>query len=155
MEGRKVLLLRKFHYKNDRNINFVKIFHAVASEAGKTRYRPIPPYTLTFVENPTPPTTFDPKVQEHRRRLRSLTKAAFPDGRFPNPYTSICINEFGGDAHKNLSFVRASLVITPDVNDLVPPEQRFSDVWCCGIRGQLNAPIRRNETSGTAFMSIK
>jgi hypothetical protein len=89
VERRKVPLRRKFHYKNDRNINFVKLFHAVASEAGKTRYRPIPPYTSTFVENPTPPTTFDPKVQERRRRLRSLTKAAFPDGRFPDPYTSI------------------------------------------------------------------
>jgi hypothetical protein len=34
------------------------------------------------------------------------------------------MNEFGGDA-KNLPFARASLVITPNVNDLVPPEQRF------------------------------
>jgi hypothetical protein len=88
-ERRKVLLRRKFHHKNDRNITVTLSKYFMQSP------------------NPTPPTTFDPKVQERRRRLRSLTKAAFPDGRVPDPYTSIWINEFGGDANKNLPFVRA------------------------------------------------
>ena len=121
------------------------MFIAVASQLGKMQIGEIPPYTLTVVKNPVPPTV---QVQECRRRLHALIKATFPDGQIPDPYASVWVRKFGGDANKDLPFVQASLVITADVDDA--QEQRFLDVWCLWDMGaqvlqilssQLNADV--------------
>ena len=38
-----------------------------------------------------------------RRRLRALATATLPDGQIPDPYTSVRVREFGGDANKTIA----------------------------------------------------
>ena len=38
-----------------------------------------------------------------RRRLRALATATLPDGQIPDPYTSVWVREFGGDANKTIA----------------------------------------------------
>jgi hypothetical protein len=67
----------------------------------------------------------DAKTLKRRRRLFTLANEAFPDGRIPDPYTSVWLNEFNNGSMKDLPFICVKLVITPqdDVSDS-PPEQR-------------------------------
>jgi len=82
------------------------MFIAVASESSKTQIGGIPPYTPTVVKNPVHSTA---QVQERCRRLRALMKATFPDDQIPDPYMSVWIRKFDGDANKDLSFVQVSM----------------------------------------------
>jgi hypothetical protein len=86
-----------------------------------TQYRSIPPYKSTFIKNPS--TIVDAKTRERRRRLFTLANEAFPDGRIPDPYTSVWLNEFDDGSMKDLPSIRATLVITlqDDMSDS-PPE---------------------------------
>ncbi|KIY48121.1 hypothetical protein FISHEDRAFT_59164 [Fistulina hepatica ATCC 64428] len=74
--------------------------------------RSVPPYKSVFVQHPSNPVSSDPKSKERRRRLRALAQETLPDGKMPDPYTSVWINEYGS-ADRDLPFVPATIVVTP------------------------------------------
>ncbi|KAF5385014.1 hypothetical protein D9615_001026 [Tricholomella constricta] len=106
-----------------------KVLLRLAPDAANTQYGPNPLYKSTFIQNPS--TTADAKTLERRRRLVALTKEAFPDGRIPDPYTSVWVNKSDDGSTRYLPFICATLVITPQ--DMSRRQNRGS--MPCGVFG--------------------
>jgi len=54
-------------------------------ETAGTVFTPVP----QFIPGSPTPANDDPLAKERRRRLVELAEQAFPDGKFPDPYTSV------------------------------------------------------------------
>jgi len=104
------------------------MFIAVASEPSETQIGGVPPYTSTVVRNPAPHSASTrmspPAARAHESHLSRRSDSGSLHKR--NLAVMPTQEKSGGDANKDLSFVRVSPVITADVDDA--QEQRFSNV---------------------------
>jgi len=103
----------------------VKLSQEMPSPSGRSTLS----YTSTFV--PKSSSSIDPKSKERRKRLRAMTKEAFPPGKpLPDPYTSLWLTARSDDTAVNkLSFNTATCTIKPlDDDSDTPPSTIFSDV---------------------------
>ena len=82
----------------------VKLSQEIPSPNGKSTLS----YTSTFVPKSSP--SVDPKSKERRKRLRAMTKEAFPSEKPPpDPYTSVWLTARSDDTTVNkLPFVTAT-----------------------------------------------
>ena len=125
----------------------------MAKESANSKGTPVPPYKST-VRKVTP----DPSsaISQKRRKLLELTRASFPDGKVPMPYSvNVWLSPF-----ENLQFIQATVVVTSDDEQ---HQQDFTDVWCLWDTGaqismilgsQINQDVKGPDAPAEGFLSM-
>jgi len=129
-----------------------------------------PPGTLTpvpkFIPRSPTPTNDDPRAKERRRRVAELAEQTFPDGKAPDPYTSVWLWSLQDAAINKLPFITASRIVVSSATAKSPnmPQTVFEDIMCLWDSGaqtsyivtsRLHASVRDNKTEGSAIMDIR